>query len=1333
MSTSIPPSTLEKFTTFGDLLRFLRRRAGITQIELSIAVGYSHPQISRLEQNLRQPDIPTIEARFLSPLLLDDQPQAVARLLELAARVRGEDAPAPGLCPYKGLSYFDEADADLYVGREALTTKLMERLLTLAANGEANGIRFLAIVGASGSGKSSLMRAGLLPALRWHKATSDWPVLVLTPTSHPIESLATALTKNLASVAATAVLMDDLRQDPRSLDLYVKRDLQNSEAHYQLLVVDQFEELFSLCRSEEDRQAFIENLLTATSAENGQAVVVISMRADFYAHCAAYPQLREALARHQEYIGAMSEEERRRAVEEPARRRHWELEPGLADLILHEVSREPGALPLLSHALMETWQRRHGHTLTLSGYTASGGVSGAIAETAETVFTDQLNTEQKSIARRIFLRLTELGDETASGDTGRRATFQELVRRPEESTATQTVLKMLADARLITTGEDSVQVAHEALIRGWPTLRSWLEENREGFRLHRNLTEAAEEWLALEREPGLLYRGARLAQAQEWAISHSDDLNMQELEFLQASIALKEKEAAEREAQRQRELEAAQRLAETQTQAAIRLRRRSVYLMAALGMAAILAALAVSFGQSANQNALQASRNLAAAEQQARLASSRELAAAATNNVEADPQLSILLALEALKRADTSEAQNALHRGILAFHLIATIPAHDQDVSGIAVSPDGSKFASAGVDGTLKIWPLSYSSDTQSLAPILTLENRMDFEPYAYAGGNTVAFSPDGSQLAAVADRESVKIWDANRGELEHTLAGRNGDISSVAFDSSGKRLVTANGGGQAMVWDVTTGGRLLTVTLPGYPANNALVASFTPDGKQLVTGGIDGFLRFWDIESRPAKELFSLSYYENPSYLLAYDSPRSISFSPDGKYLAVGTCLLGIVWDFQRLQTDPSNRPLFTLHGHQNCINGLSYSADGSRLITGSSDGTAKVWDAATGRELFSLAAGLGSIYSLALSPDGIHALSAHQDGSVAVWDISPGGSREWWEVYPASFGHISKDGKRLMTGFLPQGLMQLWELSPSGVKPIHTIQQSDALAQIYTIGYDAGLTLYARTGIDLRTSFGEPLPITLLDPATGRLVQSLIIKPTHTSNGHIRVVTSMDFNPDKTRLATAGQDGRVFVWDLASGRMLLKLFGHEDAVLDITYSPDGRLVATGSKDGTARIWDATTGQLLQILSGHSDSINDVDFSPDGTRLLTASSDTTVQIWDLQTGRALLTLRGHSTAVLSVDFSPDGTRIATGSEDNVATVWDASTGQALLTLPGTIVEFTPDGKRLMVISSDYVAQGYFLDVHELMDLARSRLLRKLTLEECQKYLHLDACPAQDN
>lgn len=444
------------------------------------------------------------------------------------------EVPAPGESPYKGLQYFDMADADLFFGREKLVTELISHL---------RQNRFLAVVGASGSGKSSIIRAGLLPALQRGGPLADgtlpptgcnrWPIYVLTPTARPLEALAASLTRTVESVTATATLIDDLRNDARSLHLYARRLVE--AGNHLLLVVDQFEELFTLCRERTERAIFINNLLTA-AVDDGVTTVVITLRADFYAHCSEFDNLRQALESKQKYIGPMSLDELRRAIEEPARQRSWVFEPGLVDLLLDDVGSEPGALPLLSHALLETWQRRRGRMLTFAGYTESGRVQGAIAHTAETVFNQLLTSDQQLMAKNIFLRLTNLGE--GSEVTRRRATLDELMPKVEDRAIVEAVLKQLADARLITTHEDEVEVAHEALIREWDTLKKWLQDDLDGLRLHRRLIEAAQSWAMLARDTGALYRGVRLAQTLEWAESHRVELSTLECEFLSMSAAL---------------------------------------------------------------------------------------------------------------------------------------------------------------------------------------------------------------------------------------------------------------------------------------------------------------------------------------------------------------------------------------------------------------------------------------------------------------------------------------------------------------------------------------------------------------------------------------------------------------------------------------------------------------------------------------------------------------------------------------------------------------------------------------------------------------------------
>ena len=451
--------------------------------------------------------------------------------------------PQPGAPPYRGLQYFDEADADHFLGREALTAKLAGRL---------RETRFLAVIGASGSGKSSVVRAGLAPALRRGKPLDDgalppngsdrWLIRVMTPTAHPLDALAVALLPE-AEPAAVFALRDRLLGDAAALAAAVPAALAGQHPHL-LLIVDQFEEVFSLGRHEDERRAFIDNLVTAAAGEHPVTIVIV-LRADFYARCAQYDGLRELVSRHQEYIGAMTREELFRVIVLPAARDNWKLQEGLVELMLDDAGDEPGALPLLSHALLETWQRRRGRTMTLSGYKESGGVRGAIAKTAETVFRQRLSPEQQPIARMIFVRLTELGESADSDtpDTRRRAQFSELITRSTDAPMLEAVLSILVDSRLVMTdvippGETKViEVSHEALIREWPTLRDWLNQDREGLIRHRQLTADVNDWLVLNRDPGALYRGARLQQALAWTASPPDPLSEVELEFLEASRA----------------------------------------------------------------------------------------------------------------------------------------------------------------------------------------------------------------------------------------------------------------------------------------------------------------------------------------------------------------------------------------------------------------------------------------------------------------------------------------------------------------------------------------------------------------------------------------------------------------------------------------------------------------------------------------------------------------------------------------------------------------------------------------------------------------------------
>lgn len=459
--------------------------------------------------------------------------------------------PEPGEPPFQGLQYYDETDADRFFGREAVVAKIVGRL--------ANSC-FLTVIGASGSGKSSVVRAGVIPALRRGERLVDgslpptdsgrWDIRTFTPGAHPLDALAAILTRESESISAATALRADLAQEAQALTLIARRLLAQNGKKRLMLVIDQFEEIFTQCRQDEERTAFIANLLDALKpADSPPVTILLTLRADFYAQLAFQDQLRELVSQNQEFIGAMSREELTRAILQPAALGNWKVQEGLVDVILGDLGSEPGALPLLSHALLETWKRRRGRVLTVSGYTASGGVQGAIAQTAETVFRQRLTPEQQPIARMIFIKLAEIGEGIL--DTRRRATFSELITRAADPVTIDVVLGILTDARLITTdtlepGETrTVEVAHEALIREWPTLREWLNQDRDGLILHRQLTEDTNDWIKLERDPGALYRGVRLQQMAEWARTNADLISLSEQEFLDASRKIADEEGAQ--------------------------------------------------------------------------------------------------------------------------------------------------------------------------------------------------------------------------------------------------------------------------------------------------------------------------------------------------------------------------------------------------------------------------------------------------------------------------------------------------------------------------------------------------------------------------------------------------------------------------------------------------------------------------------------------------------------------------------------------------------------------------------------------------------------------
>lgn len=1245
--------SLDLFQTFGELLKYLRRRERLTQLEFSIMVGYSDAQITRLEKNLRRPDLTALKALFIPALHIENEPELVARFLELAQSARQEDAPSPGVAPYKGLLFFDESDSELFFGREALTSQLVGHVMDLAMDA---GTRFLAVVGASGSGKSSLVRAGLALALK----RAGWEVCIFTPTASPLKMLETNL---------HAVRMGN--------------------AERSLILVDQFEEVFTLCHDEIERIAFIEKLLSAAQEGSKKTSVVIALRADFYSHCAQYPLLRQVVAAEQEYIGQMMTEELRRAIEEPARRGGWEFEPGLVDILLQDVGAhgshepEPGALPLLSHALLATWEHRRGRIFTLDGYRASGGVRGAIAETAESVFNDQLNQQQQELARDVFLRLTELGEGTE--DTRRRAVLTELVRQSAEATQLRVVVNTLAEARLIILNEDSAEVAHEALIREWQRLHEWLTQDREGLLLHRHLTESAHEWESRGRDPAELYRGARLAQAREWASANEGRLNAAEQAFLTASIEQEQHDALEREAQRQRELEAAQKLAQTERRAAKQLRSRAIFLAGAFVLAIVLAGVAVFLGVQANQNASEV-------QQIAKYARSRELAAAAISNLEEDPERSILLALQAESTAHTIEAENALHRSILASRVVFVLH-HDKEVFRATYSPDAKQIATACGDKTAKIW------DAKTGQLIMTLEGHGDTL-------TDVVYSPDGRRIATASFDHTARVWAASTGEELLTLGGHTDGVYHLAFSPNGRRLVTASGDGTARVWDTLTGDQLLTFS--GH-ADQVFDVTFNPDGKRIATAGKDGFVRIWDASS--GEELLVLHSDVKNVF-------SGVTFSPDGRRVAMAGPSDNSNW--VNIWDAATGEVLFSGNlDHTGPPIDIAFSPDGRLAATGGVDQKVKVWDTVTGQVLYTLPGHMLDIFSVAFSPDGTRLATAGADHTVRVWDLTP-----LKEALFIPFAHPVNGGWSMVLSYSPDGTRILTDYT-DGHARIWDATSGKELLKLTGYNSNALNTSYSPDGKLIATA-NKDNTITVWDAQTG--------KPRIALAGHKDFISQTTFSPDGTRLASASFDGKIIVWDLASGKALLRIPRLEQ-FRSVAYSPDGKHLVSADRGREGIIWDATTGEATFYLPGwYADDTWRGAYSPNGKYVALAGHTGAIGIWNAMNGQRLLTLRGHRAQIAAITFSRDGKLFAAANFDGTAQVWDTTTGENLLTLPVDSrgaggVSFSPDGKRLAVggRSGIYV---FVLPIDEVVALAKSRVTRSLTTEECRQYLHVEQCPS---
>jgi WD40 repeat protein/class 3 adenylate cyclase len=1204
-------------------------------------------------------------------------------LMTLASR---EPPPTPGEAPYRGLQSFDAEDADLFYGREEVVTQLVAQI---------TGSRFAALVGASGSGKSSVVRAGLLPALGREGPT--WRIHYLTPTAHPLEALAQAVAGG-GPGSQVAALADDLRADARSLSLFLRGNggrRKRGRTPRVLVIVDQLEEVFTLCRDERERVAFLEALAHASGLDDGPATsppsadrvsVLVAIRADFYAFLAPFASIRDAAASSQLFLGAMSPEELRRAIEEPARQRGWDFVPGLVDLLLHEVGHEPGALPLLSHALLETWLRRRGTTMTLRSFAESGGVRGAIARTADRTY-EQLDDDERRIARDIFLRLTELGEGTQ--DTRRRVRMEELLSGDANAIArVRQVAGILADARLITVGVDEVEVAHEALIREWPMLREWLNTDRENLRVHRRATDAAREWEVSAFDEAVLYRGTRLNQLRDFVAASPDALNDLEQRFLDASHALADREVAEHEAARRRELEAAEALATAEaqraaesTRSALRLRRRAVFLAGALGAAALLAVVAVLFAQRASDSAAlarqgearasaaasQAAANLAVADSQ-RLGSEADAVLLRGG----DPDLAALLALKGLHEQYTTQADIALQRALRATS--GVLLPKGAATNGFVPLPDGHTLVTASA-GSIEFWdiasgkqidawtiPDAYQATDGNIRLRISQDGRTLFVKSPRIGDQTcrqcpqaalyelnpgpasidapcieqtrqyaqpMDLAPDGKTLFAQW-LSPYGTWSLLAVRLDGCPKTESGVAGLRHFQND---AISPEGSWVATITNPPDAGEatldVRRVSAPGIIVSTMTVpgvvpdAVFSGDGEQVAMGGTDGILRIFD--TRTGKLLQQLGGGLSP---IVWER-----FSPGAQeFLAVyddGTVRL---WDL-------TTGSVLHIYYPPGGVIRAEFSADGASFFTASADGTVRRWPTAAAGEGFTFRAGAGQAGALAYSSDG--ALLAVASNRLEVLDARDPEGPPKMSVPGPGIGKVAFGPGEALLAAAASGTTE-WNVLEG--TPTHTI-----VTNLAPGASGAGV---------LAASFSTDGSVALTgSPYTDVVWLSETRGWTRLDHGDLRANVAT-LSSDGTLVAGWWQgDGEIWIYDVqtATRRSTQTPFGsHSTQPVGLAFSPDGSKLVTGNQDDVVRVWDVRTltTPLLE-LQGPTGHITDVAVTPDGADVLAASQDGSVRMWDLTSGHLVRVFAGHDNlAVTGLAVSPDGTTVAIGSAD---------------------------------------------------------------------------------
>ncbi|MEV4316829.1 AAA family ATPase [Actinocrispum sp. NPDC049592] len=1191
----------------------------------------------------------------------------------VAGEVPEMPAADSGVCPYRGLASFGHEDSSWFFGRERATSALLKRLDKALDTG---GITML--VGASGSGKSSLLRAGVLPALANGGLAAigpeSWSRVIMTPGTDPLGELLNRLPELAAPLAAAANDEIEAAEFARQVRAAITPKL--------VLVVDQFEETFTLCRDEHERRVFVAALHAACTGDDAPALVALGVRADFYGHCLDFPELAEALQERQMVLGAMTAAELRDAITRPAKAVGLQFEPGLVDLIVRDLgvssksehttggAYDAGALPLLSHALLATWQRRQAGKLTIAGFRAAGGIQGAVAATAERAWAE-LPPAGQNATHDVLLGLVHVGRNTR--DTRRRSTRAEIVGRSGDHAAAEEAIETLARARLVTLDADSVEITHEALLQAWPRLRSWIDRDRAGNLARQRLEEDAEAWDAENRDPSLLYRGARLEGALYRTQSGRPSSTAQD--FLDASTRFRRR--------------------------SIWTRRVAVALVCVLAVVAgIAAVLAINERDDAEF---------------------RQVLAQADRLQDSNPSLSAQLGLVAHELRPTDA--DVYSRVLMSQNMPLAMPilgGHTGSVYETTFSADGKMLATAGFDNTVRLWDVQDRGHPKPLG-----------EPIrAHTSWVTSAvFSPDSKRLATAGDDKTIRVWDITDPAKPVALAaipGEGGTIYSMSFSMDGTTLATANEDTFPRLWQVSDPAHpRLLAKLTGHSGPVRSV-EFASDGRTLGTAGDDKTVRLWDVSTLATPIPLGQPLTGNA------DSVHSVTFSPDSKLVATaGEDKTVRLWSIaDREHPQPLGQPITT---HSSPVWEVAFSPDGQMLASAGMDSTARLWnltDPTNPQQVgLALASSNSGTYTVAFGPDSHTVVTGSADGSTSLWSLPP--TVLIGHSYYVSALEFSRNGHVLATAGGDK-TARLWDVSDPAhptagaaltghTTYVNDLALSDDGQMLITTSGDHTVRIWDVRDIHSPKLIGAPLVL-------------------ETRYGGIVALT-----PDKKVLAVKDGNASVTFFDLTNPTHPTPLTtlstGDPDtsSLNDFEFSPSGELFATIGTDKTLRLFNVRDHTHPTPIGpgipqpGRSGTL--VAFSPDNKTLATTSdTDNSIILWNI-TDPATPTMlghpiTGHTESISSVSFSQDGHTLASTGKDKTVRLWNITnpdhptqTTELTSSQTGYAVAFDPTNNYLASTTADALVRLWDLDMTHAITRICSSTTNVLTEDQWSRHL----------